>query len=138
MDDLRIEALLHSLPVIVLHVANDENYTLKFASAEAARMLGYDPAQFFDNREYTAASVVHPEDLDLLEQLDELQAANGKTIISRYRLIDSQGSEVPVLDVSRPRLDADGKCVGFVSVLVDLRGAPALQGPSGQVGTVGP
>ena len=134
MEDFSLEDFVHGLPAIVLRVANDEHYTLRFANAEAARMLGYDTAQFFDNREYTAASVVHPLDLDMLEKLDELQARTGRTVIARYRLIDSNGAEVPVLDISRPSFDASGKCTGFSSVIIDLREAPGLQGPSGQVG----
>jgi PAS domain-containing protein len=134
MDAFSLEQFVHGLPAVLLHVANDEHYTLKFANAEAARLLGYDVKQFLDNREFTAASVVHPHDLDLLEKLDELQAATGRTILARYRLIDASGKEVPVLDVSRPKLDRAGKCTGFDTVIIDLRTAPGLQGPSGQVG----
>jgi PAS domain-containing protein len=133
MNEFPLEHFVHSLPAILLRVANDEHYTLKFASAEAARMLGYDPREFFENRNYTAASVVHPLDLDLLEKLDEVQATTGRTLIARYRLIDAKGNEVPVLDVSRPQFDADGRCQAFHSVIIDLRDAPQLQGPSGQV-----
>jgi PAS domain-containing protein len=134
MDPFPLEQFVHALPAILLHVANDEHYTLKFANAEAARLLGYDPQQFLDNRDFTAASVVHPLDLDLLEKLDDLQAATGRTIMARYRLIDSAGNEVPVLDVSRPKMNRDGTCIGFDTVIIDLRSAPGLQGPSGQVG----
>ena len=68
MTDLSIEDFLHALPVIVLYSANDEHYTLKLVNTEAARMLGYDIEDFLDNRQYTAASVVHPDDLDFLER----------------------------------------------------------------------
>ena len=36
------------------------------------------------------------------------------------------------MDVSRPHI-VDGECVGFFSVLVDLRELPAFQGPTGRL-----
>ena len=132
MPDLSIEDFLHALPVITLYSANDEHYTLKLVNAEAARMLGYDPGDFLHNRQYTAASVVHPDDLDFLERMDEQMAREGTRLVVRYRLINAKGEEVPVMDVSRPHMQG-GKCVGFFSVLVDLRGLPALQGPTARL-----
>ena len=132
MADLSIEEFLHALPAITLYAANDEHYTLKLVNAEAARLLGYSMEDFLGNKQYTAASVVHPADLDFLEQMDDQMAREGGTVIVRYRLIDAKGQEVPVMDVSRPDM-RDGKCVGFFSVLIDLRDLPALQGPSARL-----
>lgn len=132
MTDLSIEDFLHALPVITLYAANDEHYTLKLVNAEAARMLGYEMDEFLENRQYTAASVVHPDDLDFLERMDEQMAEERGKLVIRYRLISAKGEKVPIMDVSRPHLVAD-KCVGFFSVLVDLRSLPAFQGPTGRL-----
>lgn len=122
--------ILDHLPSALVYAENDEHYTLRYANAEAARLLGYDPDEFLHNRKYRAASAVHPDDLDLLEELDERQARTKKTMIVRYRLVDANGDPVPVLDVSRPDFDATGALRGFVTLLIDLREAPELQGPS--------
>ncbi|MBZ0138105.1 MAG: PAS domain-containing protein [Planctomycetes bacterium] len=132
MHELPLEDFLHALPVVTLYSANDEHYTLKLVNAEAARMLGYDVQGFLNNQQYTAASVVHPDDLDFLERMDEELAKSGGKLVARYRLIDAKGREVPVMDVSRAHM-RDGKCIGFFSVLTDLRAIPALQGPTGRL-----
>ena len=130
MSEFSLEAFVHSLPAITLYARNDEHYTLKFINAAAASMLGYEPEEFLNNEKYTAATAVHPDDLDLLEKGDETAARTGKILMMRYRLIDAKGREVPVLDTSRPDFDSDGNLQGFISVLIDLRNAPGLQGPS--------
>lgn len=129
MSGFSVSDFIHALPVVTLYAANDEHYTLKFANAEAARLLGYPVEEFLENRHYTAASVVHPHDLDFLEWMDEQMAREGGTLVARYRLIDAEGREVPVIDVSRAHM-LGGSCAGFYSVLFDVRGIPSLQGPT--------
>ena len=124
------DALIQALPSALLYVENDAHYTLRFANKQAALLLGYDIEDFLGSDKYTAASVVHPDDLDLLEHADGLVAEGTRPVIVRYRLIDSQGNALPVLDVSRPVVDEKGGISGFVTLLVDLRGTPDLQGPS--------
>ena len=125
-----LEELVHGLPVAVIVVARDDDYTLRFANAETARLIGYDIDDFLNSKKYAAATAVHPDDLDLLAQADEIQSRTRKTLITRYRLVAADGSIVPVLDVSRPLLDGGDEIVSFMTVLVDLREAPELQGPS--------
>lgn len=123
-------ALVQGLPAALINVANDAHYTLRFANEQAANLLGYSIEDFLHNAKYTAASVVHPDDLDLLEVADGLQARGAQTLVLRYRLISDTGAEVPVLDISRPQIDAQGELQGFISLLIDLREVPELQGPS--------
>jgi len=115
------------LPVITLFVANDEHYTLKFTNAEAARLLGYSADDFKDNKRYSAASVIHPDDQLVSDEQTELIMTTGQTVMSRYRVIAADGSEIPVLDISRI-YDEPGRQQGLISALVDLRLAPPLQG----------
>lgn len=125
-----------NLPAALVYVDNDEHYTLRFANQRTANMLGYDMKDFLNSEKYKAASVVHPEDLDLLEEIEKLQAETSDPLIVRYRLIDSTGKEVPVIDISQPYYDADGKLRGAITLLVDLRGAPELQGERGLLGRI--
>lgn len=122
--------LIESMPAALICTDNDEHYTLRFANQRAADMLGYDIEEFLHGKKYTAASVVHPDDLDVLEQGDELHRQGVERVVLRYRLVASDGSLVPVLDVSGRRLDGAGKVIGYTSLLIDLRELPSLQGPS--------
>lgn len=125
-----LDELIHGLPVAVIVVDRDDDYTLRFANAETARLIGYDIEDFLNSKKYAAATAVHPDDLALLERADELQSQSKKTLMIRYRLVAADGSIVPVLDISRPLMDGGGKITSFMTVLVDLREAPELQGPS--------
>ncbi|MBE7491811.1 MAG: PAS domain-containing protein [Planctomycetes bacterium] len=117
------------LPVITLFVANDEHYTLKFASLEGARLLGYSPEDFKDNRRFTAASVIHPDDQAISDEQTERIMATGRAVAARYRVVAADGTPIPVLDISR-LYDEPGREPGLITVLVDLRLAPPLQGQS--------
>jgi PAS domain S-box-containing protein len=121
--------LIETLPVAVVCTDDDEHYTLRFANSQAAELLGYDRDEFLHGRKYAAATVVHPDDLPVLERADHAHRRGIDRIVLRYRLIASDGSVIPVLDVGTRRLDASGRLVGFTSVLIDLRELPALQGP---------
>lgn len=123
-------ALIEALPVALVCTDDDEHYTLRFANQQAARLLGYELEEFLHGKKYAAATAVHPDDLHLLERADHLHRQGHERIVLRYRLIASDGTEVPVLDVGSRRVDDAGKLLGFTSVLVDLREVPALQGPS--------
>lgn len=120
---------LDQLPVLTLFVANDEHYTLKFANAEAVRLLGYHLDDFKDNRRFTAASVIHPEDQTVSDEQTDIIMHTGRTCMSRYRVVAADGTVIPVLDISRV-YDVPGQPLGLMTVLVDLRLAPQLQGKS--------
>lgn len=124
-----LQAFLHHLPVITLFVANDAHYTLKFASYEAARLLGYSPQDFLDNRKFTAASVIHPDDQPISDEQTDLIMHTGRAVCARYRVVAMDGTPIPVLDISR-LYDEPGREPGLMTVLVDLRLAPPLQGKS--------
>lgn len=127
--DIDLPRFVDALPAITIFVSNDEHYTIKFANAEAGRLLGYATEDFINNRRYSAFSVVHPEDLDVVDRQAEAVATTGKARVARYRLVAVDGSFVPVLDVSRPWIE-NGNALGFITVMLDLRAAPELQGPS--------
>ena len=48
--------LMQGLPAALISVANDANYTLRFANEQAAKLLGYTIEDFLNNAKYTAAS----------------------------------------------------------------------------------
>lgn len=124
-----LQAFLHHLPVITLFVANDAHYTLKFANYEGARLLGYSPEDFKDNRKFTAASVIHPDDQTVSDEQTDLIMHTGYAVCARYRVVAMDGTPIPVLDISR-LYDEPGEQPGLMTVLVDLRLAPPLQGKS--------
>ncbi len=120
---------LDHLPVLTLFVANDEHYTLKFANAEAVRLLGYSLDDFKDNRRFTAASVIHPDDQAISDEQTDRIMHTGRACMSRYRVVAADGTAIQVLDISRV-YDVPGQAQGLMTVLVDLRLAPELQGKS--------
>lgn len=122
-----LQGFIDSMPVVTLFVSNDEHYTLKFANQEGARLLGYSVDDFRDNRKYVAASLIHPDDIAVSDEQTERVVVTGRTAISRYRLIAADGSLVPVLDISRAWME-NGQARGLITVIVDLRSAPELQG----------
>jgi len=128
MNDLTPQRLMDDLPTPVVCVLNDENFTIKYANPAAVALVGYNLEDFLDNKRYNGFTLIHPDDLWVPDRHAEVLAANG-VCKSRYRVVASDGTAIPVLDVSRPWVE-DGKAIGIITVLVDLRDTPELIGPA--------
>lgn len=130
MGAFDLEALVNVLPFTVYETALDANYTLRYVNADAVRLLGYSPEQFLgENAVYSPASVVHPADLPMVDKGAELQAGGADVLVSRFRLVDASGADVPVLDIARTLRHDDGSIRGSAGAFIDLRKLPMLQGP---------
>ncbi len=126
--DLSLE-MLKELPGVAYLCDNDGLYTMRFLSPTLREVVGYAPGDFIANKKHFAASVVLPEDLDVVDEFAELVAHTDATVGARYRLVRSNGEVFPALVFARAvRSKAGGKVKGFSGFLADISTMPALQG----------
>lgn len=127
---INAEWVLRQLPAISYFCENDGLYTMRWLNAGSGNDLGYDLQDFVDNRHYFAASAVHPDDLDVVDQFAERALASRRPVIARYRLVHVEGKVLPTLLTARAVRDALGRPHGFCGMILNLADVPALQGES--------
>jgi hypothetical protein len=121
--------LLANVPFVSFICDNDALYSMRFLTAGGGEAFGYKLDDFVDNKHYFAASTTHPEDQDIVDSHAEQAVAGGAPVVSRYRLVQADGTPVPVLLVSQAVLGEGGEIFGLAGCSVDLRPIPELDGP---------
>jgi PAS domain S-box-containing protein len=122
--------VIRQLPGITYLCSNDELYTMRFVCEGFGSTIGYDLQDFIDNKHYFAASVIHPDDVDLVDELAEIAAARRGKVMARYRIVNAKGEPIPFLFTVRAIRDKQGEARWFCGFTVDIRDIPELQGPS--------
>jgi hypothetical protein len=125
------EWLLANVPFVSFICENDAFYTVRSVFGGEGEAFGYKLEDFVRNKHYFAASTTHPDDVDIVDAHAEQALAGGAPVVSRYRLVQADGTPVPVLLVSQAVLDDDGGVQALAGVSLDLRRAPELQGTPG-------
>lgn len=87
-------------------------------SEQYARIFGLEPGSKVISFE-TFCSVVHPDDIEAINQSLHQSIADQKPIRTEYRLLKPNGSITHILGIGKPTL-ADGKFVGFIGLVLDV------------------
>jgi PAS domain S-box-containing protein len=107
------EALLRSLvtniPGAVYRCACDEQWTMLWLSDEIEEISGYEAADFIGSRIRTFASVIHPEDRELVERSVMDGVAAGRPFTVEYRIIHRNGEVRWVLERGQAQEAGDGR-----------------------------
>ncbi|MCC6573410.1 MAG: PAS domain-containing protein [Planctomycetes bacterium] len=119
------------MPGVAYICENDGLYTMRYITPTLRSVLGYEPADFIDNKRHFAASVILPEDLDVVDEFAEIVAKADIAVTARYRLVRASGEVFQALVFAHALRDPKTKePVGFCGVLTDISGVPSLQGES--------
>lgn len=85
----RFETIVQNIPGATYRCLCDDEWTMKFISQNIELMTGYPPSDFIDNRKRSYASIISPEDVQLVEEM-VIKAVNKKVPYEiEYRIIDS-------------------------------------------------
>jgi PAS domain S-box-containing protein len=131
MAELRIsdEWLLANVPFISFVCDNDPAHAMRFLFTGGGQAYDGKLEDLLRDKHYFAASTTHPEDVDIVDAHTKQAVAGGATVVSRYRLVQADGTSVPVLLISQAILDAEGNVQALAGVSFDLRRVPELLGP---------
>lgn len=109
------QLLLKHIPGIVYRCRNDNEWTMLFVSDACKALTGYSPEDLIDNRRVSYASLIHPEDRDMVRREVSEGVRARRAFHCTYRLI------------TRDRLVRWVREQGE-AVRSDERGASVLQG----------
>ncbi|PZO40830.1 MAG: hypothetical protein DCF19_11005 [Pseudanabaena frigida] len=92
VSEEKFRSLVSNLSGIVYRCHCDRDWTMKFLGGAVIELTGYQAEEFIDNQVRSWASIIHPEDREMVERLVNESLVCRQPYIIEYRIIDSQGS----------------------------------------------
>jgi len=89
----RTETLMSNIPGMVYQCLNDPpEFTFTFVSEGSYALMGYTPAELMGNSTLKFFDMVHPDDVDELEHLNQVTLSAGLPLETTFRIIMKDGS----------------------------------------------
>ncbi|MEM9246084.1 MAG: ATP-binding protein, partial [Cyanobacteria bacterium P01_F01_bin.153] len=91
-SETKFRNLLSNLDGVVYRCLNDANWTMEFMSDAIVDISGYPASDFIRNKTRTYASIIHPDDVSLVEEAVSKGLEENHTFVLEYRVIGEDGS----------------------------------------------
>jgi PAS domain S-box-containing protein len=91
-SEQKFKTLLTNIPGVFYRCANDANYTMEFISAAITDVSGYPPSDFIGNKLRSYASLIHPDDVALVDEAVNAGLARHEPFTIEYRIVNRDGS----------------------------------------------
>lgn len=114
----QLAVLLSNLPGMAYRCQNDREWTMEFVSRGSTALTGYPPEALIDNAVTSYASLIHPEDQDMVWQTVQSAVAARHPFQMTYRIRPLDQEDVWVWEQGQGIFDEDGALdaiEGFVS-----------------------
>ncbi len=91
-SEVKFRTLVGNIPGVFYRCANDAAYTMEFISPAIQALSGYPASDFFGNNVRTYASVIHADDMDLVNKAVEDGLNQRQAYVIEYRVVHQDGS----------------------------------------------
>lgn len=108
-SELQYQNLLKNIPGIIYLSSCDEHWTVHYMTMEIEKISGYPASDFINNNVRSYASIIHPDDVDLIDQAVQESLSQNKAYEIEYRIIRKDGEIVWLYEKGQKVSDADGK-----------------------------
>lgn len=116
----RFRTLIENIPGAVYRCAVDESWTMEFLSDDIEGITGYPASDFLGNEARTYASVIHPDDRDLVDGEIAEAVARRSDFVVEYRLLAADGSTRWAHEKGQPVFGEDGDLLWLDGVIIDV------------------
>lgn len=116
----RFRSLVSNLPGAVYRCACDPDWTMEFLSDPIKHLCGYPASDFLANNIRTYASVIYPDDLQMVERIVLGAVAQRRPFSIEYRLLHKDGSIRWVYEKGQGIFAADGQVLWLDGVIFDI------------------
>ena len=116
----KFRTLVSNIPGAVYRCAADESWTIEFLSDAIKDISGFPPSDFIQNKVRSYASIIHPDDVEMVEKIVYSATDKGEPYIIEYRIINSNGEVVWVYEKGRGILGEDGEILWLDGAIFDI------------------
>ena len=105
----KFRTLVDNQPGAVYRCACDADWTMEYLSDGIYDMCGYPASDFIDNNVRSYASIIHPDDIQLVNDAVQDGVRKKQPYVIEYRVIDVDGNERWCYEKGRGVFDDDGE-----------------------------
>lgn len=116
----RYRTLVANIPGAVYRCALDQNWTMLFVSDGIHAISGISPERLIGNHSRTFASLIHPQDRDMVYSCIARQVEMREPYSVEYRLLLDDGSIKWVSDQGRAVFGPDGAVMFLDGLIIDI------------------
>lgn len=98
----------------------DEHWTMTYMSAVVKEILGYEASEIVDNKEVSFASLIHPDDVAIVDSAVQKTIENKEKYHIEYRLRHKNGEWKWIFDIGGAIFNASGKAFGLEGFIEDI------------------
>ncbi len=119
-SEQRFKTLVQNIPGISYRCACDEHWTMQYISDEVQNVVGYPAADFVGNAVRSFASVIHPDDRQLVEAAVARGVKARRPFTIDYRVVHADGATRWVYERGQGIFTDAGELAGLDGVIVDV------------------
>lgn len=118
-DKERFRTLIENIPGAVYRCAFDQHWTMAFISSAIETITGFGAEDFIDNRTRSYASIIHPDDVEPVENKVLAAVNDRQPFVLHYRIIDAQKQIKWVYEKGRACYNKDNVPMWLDGVIFD-------------------
>ncbi len=116
----RFRTLVTNVPGVSYRCACDEHWTMEFISDEVETLSGYPVADFIQNRIRSYASIIHPDDVQMVEDAVMEGVGREETFPIEYRIVRADGGVRWVYEKGLGVFSENGDLRFLDGVIIDI------------------
>ncbi len=126
-NEERYRTLVANIAGVVYRCACDKQWTMEYVNSEVETLTGYPASEFRQNRVRSFASIIHPEDVKMVEAVVFESVEQRRPFAIEYRIIDAKGELRWVFEKGQGVFDKDGELLSLDGVIVDINESKRAQ-----------
>jgi diguanylate cyclase (GGDEF)-like protein/PAS domain S-box-containing protein len=127
MSEERFRTLLLNIPGAMYRCAAKSNWDMEFISDNIESMSGYPASDFIASRVRTFASIIHPEDRQMVEMVVDEALGRREPFILEYRIMRADGGIAWVYEKGQGVFGPDGGVLWLDGAIFDITARKLLQ-----------
>jgi PAS domain S-box-containing protein len=116
----RFRTLVSNIPGVSYRCSNDAHRTMEYISDEVQTLTGYPPSDFLGNRVRSFASVIHPDDRQMVESTTGDGVHRQEPYSLEYRIVRADAQVRWVFEKGQGVFDDDGETRCLDGVIIDV------------------
>ncbi|CAM2005304.1 response regulator [Acanthopleuribacter pedis] len=126
-SEKQFRTLVASIPGTVYQCLMDRDWTMLFISEEIETLSGYPMSDFIHSEVRTFASLIHPEDVQHVEDVIEAAVRLHQSYTVEYRIVDRAGTVHDVYERGKAVYGDDGAPSSLVGTVIDISDRKAAE-----------
>ncbi|MDM8559226.1 PAS domain-containing protein [Candidatus Parabeggiatoa sp. HSG14] len=116
----RFRTLVSNIPGVIYRCANDKDWTMLYVNDEIEKLSGYPVDDFINNNVRSFASIVYPEDQELIDQNIQKSVNNKTAYTITYRINHKNGNTKWFSERGKGIFDEQGKLLWLDGIIFDI------------------